>query len=330
MNLSVYSGAKTNNKIKSANILNMIYDKSSFLPGSIDDPEFYQKIFDALPIPIFYRDLQGTYQMCNKAHEEFSGRLKSQIIGHSVFEVHTRHMAEIYYQRDQELLAKPDIQIYETQVKQKDGSRLDVVINKAVIRNNDNAIVGIVGSINDVTRLKKTEKRLEKAQESMEISSHMMHKINVGILMMDEANKVVDSNESFARLMGEDTAELFETIPGLKGADVNELVPDVVMKMLSGILSSGEDLLERDIKYKDKLLHVSVVTLYRQKVVGAVFRDMSAPLLVRDEIINRAYRIKEQNIETVQKIAHLLGENAAETEELLNSIIESHRYGNDK
>ena len=308
----------------------MIYDKTSFLPGAIDDPEFYQKIFDALPIPIFYRDLQGIYQMCNKSHEEFSGKVKSQIIGHSIYDVHSQHMAEIYNQRDQELLAKPDTQIYETQVKQKDGSRMDVVINKAVIRNNDNAIVGIVGSINDVTRLKKTEKRLEKAQESMEISSQMMHKINVGILMMDENHKVVDSNESFARLMGEDTTELFDTIPGLKGADVGELVPEVVMKMLTGILSSGEDLLERDIKYKEKLLHVSVVTLYKQKVVGAVFRDMSSPLLVRDEIINRAYRIKEQNIDTVQKIANLLGENAAETEELLNSIIESHRYGNDK
>lgn len=308
----------------------MIYDKTSFLPGAIDDPEFYQKIFDALPTPIFYRDLEGIYQMCNKAHEEFSGKVKSQIIGHSIFDVHTRYMAEIYAQRDKELLAKPDIQIYETQVKQKDGSRMDVVINKAVIRNNDNAVIGIVGSINDVTRLKKTEKRLEKAQESMEISSQMMHKINVGILMMDDQHKVVDSNDSFAKLMGDDTAELFDTIPGLKGADVGELVPEVVMKMLTGILSSGEDLLERDIKYKDKLLHVSVVTLYKQKVVGAVFRDMSSPMLVRDEIINRAYRIKEQNIDTVQKIANLLGENAAETEELLNSIIESHRYGNDK
>ncbi len=308
----------------------MIYDKKSFLPGNIEDPEFYQKIFDALPIPIFYRNLQGVYQMCNKAHEEFSGKMKSQIIGQSVFDVHTHHMAEIYYQRDQELLAKPNIQIYETQVKQMDGSRMNVVINKAVIRNNEGEIMGIVGSINDVTTLKKTEKRLEKAQESMEISSHMMHKINVGILMMDENHKVVDSNESFARLMGEETVELFDTIPGLKGAEVKELVPEVVFKMLSGILSSGEELLERDIKYKDKLLHVSVVTLYRQKVVGAVFRDMSAPLLVRDEIINRAYRIKEQNIDTVQKIAHLLGENAAETEELLNSIIESYRYGNDK
>ena len=100
--------------------------------------------------------------------------------------------------------------------------------------------------------------------------------------------------------------------------------------MLSSILSSGEDILERDIKFQNKLLHISVVTLYKNKVVGAVIRDMSAPLLVRDEIINRAQRIKIQNIKTVQKIAYLLGENVAETEELLNSIIESYRYGDDE
>lgn len=308
----------------------MIYDKKSFLPGNIDDPEFYQKIFDALPIPIFYRDLNSVYQMCNKAHEEFSGRPREQIIGRSVYEIHTKTMAEIYHHKDQELFANPDIQIYETQVQQKDGSHMDVVINKAVIRSNEGEITGIVGSINDVTRLKKTELRLEKAQESMEISSHMLHKINVGIVLMDERHKVVDSNESFARLMGEETAELYETIPGLKGADVEVLVPEVIFKMMQSILSSGEEMLERDIKFSNKLLHVSVVTLYKQKVVGAVIRDMSAPLLVRDEIINRAQRIKQQNIDTVQKIAHLLGENAAETEELLNSIIQSYRYGDDE
>ncbi|MDD2380729.1 MAG: PAS domain S-box protein [Mariniphaga sp.] len=308
----------------------MIYDKKSFIPGNMDDPEIYQKIFDAMPIPIFYRDLNGAYLMCNKAHEEFSGKPAAQIIGRSVFDVHTKQMADIYFHRDQELLKNPDVQIYETQVMQKDGSRMDVVINKAVIRNNDDEIIGIVGSINDVTMLKKTEKRLEKAQESMEISSHMLHKINVGIIMMDEKHKVIDSNESFAQLMGEETTELYETIPGLKGADVEVLVPEVIFKMLSSILSSGEEILERDIKYNNRLLHITIVSLYQYKVVGAVIRDMSAPLLVRDEIINRAQRIKVQNIETVQKIATLLGENAAETEELLNSIIESHRYDDDQ
>ncbi len=308
----------------------MIYDKKSFLTGNIDDPEFYQKIIDGLPIPIFYRDLKGVYQMCNKAHEQFTGRPKAQIIGKSVYEIHTKEMADIFSGRDKELIAHPDVQVYETEVKQKDGTKLIVVLNKAVIRDNDNNIVGIVGSINDITKLKKTERRLEKAQQSMEVSSHMMHKINLGIILMDQNRKVIDSNESFARLMGEETTELFETIPGLKGADVKVLVPEVIFKMLLSILNSGEEMLERDIRFNNRLLHVSVVTLFKNKVVGAVIRDMSAPLLVRDEIINRAQRIKEQNIETVQKIAYLLGENAAETEELLNSIIQSHRYGDDK
>jgi PAS domain S-box-containing protein len=308
----------------------MIYDKQAFLPGNIEDPEFYQKIFDSLPIPIYYRDLDGVYQMCNKAHEEFTGKPRTQIIGNSVFDIHTKKMAEIYSQKDKELIANPDIQIYETQVTQTDGTKVDVIMNKAVIRNNQSEIVGIVGSINDVTKLKKTEKRLENAKQSMEVASYMLHKINVGIILMDHHNKVIDSNESFAKLMGDDTVELFETIPGLKGADVKVLVPEVIFRMLSGIMQSGEDLLERDITYQDRLLHVSVVTLYKEKVVGAVIRDMSAPLLVRDEIIHRAQRIKEQNISTVQRIAYLLGENAAETEELLNSIIESHRYGNDQ
>lgn len=308
----------------------MIYDKKSFLTGNIDDPELHQKIIDALPVPIFYRDLNGVYQMCNRSHEEFTGKPKEMIIGKSVFEVHRKEMAEMYSRQDRELVANPDVQVYNTEVTLSDGKRHMVILNKAVIRDNDDKIVGIVGSINDITELKKTEKRLEKAQETMEVSSQMIHKIPAGIIMIDDNFKIVDSNESFARLMGEEAEELYETIPGLKGADVHGLVPEVILKMLSNTLSSGEAMQERDLKYHNKLLHVSVVTLYKNRVVGAVIRDMSAPMLVRDEIINRAQRINKQNIETVQKIAYLLGENAAETEELLNSIIETYRYGDDE
>lgn len=308
----------------------MIYDKKSIITGTIEDPEFHQKIIDALPIPIFYRDLKGIYQMCNKAHEKFTGRDKSDIIGKSVFELHSKETAEIYYQRDQELLHNPGEQVYETQMKKTDGSMHNVILNKAVIRNNDNEIIGIVGSINDITELKKTQKRLEKAQESMEVSSYMLHKISAGIVIIDNNFKVIDSNESFAQLMGEETEDLYKTIPGLKDAAVQVLVPDVIYKMLNNVMVSGEEILERDVKIQNKLIHISVVTLYKNKIVGAVIRDMSAPKLVRDEIISRAQRINKQNIEMVQKIAFLLGENAAEIEELLNSIIESYRYDDDE
>lgn len=308
----------------------MIYDKNSILTGTIDDPEFHQKIIDALPIPIFYRDLKGIYLMCNIAHEKFTGRSKAEVIGKSVFELHPAEIADIYYERDQELQHNPGEQIYETQMRHIDGSKHSVVLNKAVIRNNDDKIIGIVGSINDITELKRTQKRLEKAQESMEVSSHMLHKISAGIVIIDNQHKIIDSNESFAKLMGDETEELYETIPGLKDAAIEGLVPDVIFKMLTSVLHSGEEMLERDVKIQNKLIHISVITLYNKKIVGAVIRDMSAPKLVRDEIISRAHRINKQNIEMVQKIAFLLGENAAEIEELLNSIIESYRYDDDE
>lgn len=307
----------------------MIYDKKSLLAGNIEDPEIHQKIIDALPIPIFYRDTNGVYQMCNSAHERFTGKTKDQIVGKPIHEVHVKEMADKYLRQDKELIANPDVQVYNTPVRHGDGTAHNVILNKAVIRDSEGNIVGIVGSINDITELKKTEKRLEKAQKSMEVSSKMIHKISSGIVMVDSNLKIVDSNESFAKLMGEDTEELYDTIPGLKNADVRGLIPDVVLKMLSSVLASGDDKLERDIKFHDHLLHVSVVTLYKNRVVGALFRDMSAPMLVQDEIISRARRINKQNIETVQKVAFLLGENAAETEALLNSIIETYRYGDD-
>lgn len=308
----------------------MIYDKTTLKGGVADAPDFYKGIIDALPVPIFYRDLNGIYQMCNKAHEKFTGRPKEEIIGKSVYDIYPKETADVYSKQDKELLQNQAVQVYETRIKHPNGNIYNAILNKAVIRDSENRVIGIVGSINDVTELKKTEKRLEKVQETMEVSSHMLHKISAGIIMVDKEFKVIDSNKSFAKLMGEEIEDLYETIPGLKGANAKVLVPEVIFKMISNIMTSGENMLERDLEIQNKLLHIAVITLYKNRVVGAVIRDMSAPMLVRDEIIHRARRINKQNIETVQKIAYLMGENAAETEELLNSIIETYRYGDDK
>jgi len=210
------------------------------------------------------------------------------------------------------------------------GQIRDVVFNKAVIRNNQDEIMGIVGSIFDITQRKKAEHKLEKAREASVIASAMMHKIRAGIVIVDSDLKVIDSNEAFAKLFGTEIEELYETIPGLHGAELKELVPDVIYKMFASTLISGENQMERDLKIQNKLLHVSVITIYKHRVVGELLRDRAAPSLVREEIISRAQRVNRQNLETVQKIAFLLGDNASLTEELLNSIIESYQYGDDE
>lgn len=308
----------------------MIYEEKPAKKSLVEDSDLYQRIIDSLPLPIFYRDQNGVYQTCNAAHEKLIGISREQLVGKTVFDVQPQEIAEIYARRDSELFESPGDQVYETRILSSDGTLRDVVFQKAVIKNETGESIGIVGSIFDITERKKSEAKLERARESMIISSHMLHKIRAGIIIINADFKVIDSNESFAHLMGEEIAELYETIPGLKGADVAELVPEVIFKMISNIMSTGENNLERDLKFKNKLLHISVVTIYKQRVIGAVIRDMSAPVLVRDEIISRAQRVNKQNIETVQKIAYLMGENAAQTEELINSIIESYRYSDDE
>ena len=56
------------------------------------------------------------------------------------------------------------------------------------------------------------------------------------------------------------------------------------------------------------------------RLVGAVLTDISAPAGRRAEVAQRARAVIEKNLETVQRIAYLLGENAAETEGLLTDL----------
>ena len=308
----------------------MIYDDKSLKAGMLDDPELHQKIIDALPIPIFYRDINGIYKACNKALEKFIGLPKEQIIGHTVYDIQPPDLAEVYARSDHQMLEEQQDHRYEAKFRSSEGIIHDVEFAKAVIRDNEGNLAGIVGSIFDITERKKAERRLEKAREATVIASVMMHKIRAGIVIVDSDLKVIDSNQGFAQLFGDEVIDLYETIPGLHGADLKELIPEVIHRMFSSLLVTGENMLERDIKVQSKLIHVSVITIYKHRVVGALIRDMSAPSLVREEIISRAQQVNRQTLETVQKIAFLLGENASKTEQLLNSIIESYKYGEEE
>ena len=159
-------------------------------------------------------------------------------------------------------------------------------------------------------------------------STALLGKIPSGVLIVNEDLKVVEANQSFARIMGEEMEQLFETIPGLKDADLKKIAP--FYKLFSSVLATGEDNLERDFRLGNKMLHLSLFTIQRNKIVGAILRDMSQPFIQQEEVINRAKAVNQKNLETVQKIAYLLGENASETEDMLNSIVEFYTLSEDK
>jgi hypothetical protein len=58
-------------------------------------------------------------------------------------------------------------------------------------------------------------------------------------------------------------------------------------------------------------------------VLCGIFRDISEPIFQKEQIIDRAREVIQKNLKTVQQIAYLLGENAADSEIILNSIVRS-------
>jgi PAS domain-containing protein len=168
-----------------------------------------------------------------------------------------------------------------------------------------------------------TEKQL--AQDALETTQTMLHKLPTAVVIVDENLKIVGSNESFVTILGEDAAEINEIIPGLIGADLKTLLPVQFYKLFGYVVSSNDDIIGRDVHLNDKLLNVTIFTIKKNKIVGAVIRDMQMPEVRKEEVINRVTEVIEQNLDLVQQIAFLLGEGAAKTEKMLNSIIESHK-----
>jgi PAS domain-containing protein len=191
-----------------------------------------------------------------------------------------------------------------------------------------------VNAAND--KLKRTKEALKESEEkartgethaleAAEITTAMLDKISAGVVLVDENLRVIESNRAFINMVGEDAQTINELIPGLKGAELAALVP--FYRLFATVLQSGQDLLNRDTPFGDSILNISVFTIKNQKVVGGIIRDLTAPDVRKEEVINRAREVIRENLETVQQIAFLLGESASKTEKILTSIIDAQKLG---
>lgn len=140
-----------------------------------------------------------------------------------------------------------------------------------------------------------------------------------GIVVVGPGLRVVDCNERFVRLLEPEDQALHESVPGLSGVLLERLVPfhDLFRRVLDG----GEDL-ERQVAAGGRLLSVNLFTIEPRRLVGATLQDVTQVETRREEIVQKAQQVIQNTLTTVQDIAFRLGRNAADSELILNSIIE--------
>lgn len=169
------------------------------------------------------------------------------------------------------------------------------------------------------------QREKEIAQSTSDMMNNMLEKLPTGVVIVDNSLKILHSNKSFINSIGEDAKTVSEVIPGLSGADLKTLVPFNIYNMFTYVIKENEPVVSKDVHWEDRMLNISVFPIKKNKMCGAVIRDLYSPEVQGEEVTSRVSEVIEKNLEMVQKIGFLLGEGASETEQMLNSIIESYK-----
>lgn len=149
----------------------------------------------------------------------------------------------------------------------------------------------------------------------------LIQKMPAAVVIVNEAMRIIEHNAAFSALFARDASDPLGAPPVIEGAPLSSWMP--FANLFYRVLKSGEDILDHDLRFQDTILHASIFTIEKHWVVGGILEDITQPAVRKEQVIRKVRGIIQKNLQTVQEIACLLGENASESEIALNSILES-------
>jgi len=123
------------------------------------------KVLDSIPIPLFYKDVNGIYLHCNEVFAEtIIGLKKEKIIGNSLYDLAAsipKNRADGYHYRDEQIFQQVKRQNYDAKVQCADGVVRYYHFHKIPFIV-DSDILGIFGLMLDVSQYKRALLELDK------------------------------------------------------------------------------------------------------------------------------------------------------------------------
>ena len=171
-----------------------------------------------------------------------------------------------------------------------------------------------------VTKMRK------EAQSKVDM---LLRTIPNAVVIVNRELNIADCNLNFLKIFGDmDESLLDDTMLSLvSGLPLERFVP--FYEKFSDEFNAGKRNQYR-LHYKDKYLRVTFFLVEKNRLLGAMFDDITSPTVKRETVVKKAEDVIQKSLETVQQIASLLGENAAETEIMLNSLIDAFSVHSEK
>jgi iron only hydrogenase large subunit-like protein len=147
----------------------------------------------------------------------------------------------------------------------------------------------------------------------------LIQKMPSAVVIVNDAMRIIEFNAAFATLFAK--GKTGDSAAAMEGAALAEVMPFAAL--FHSVLKTGDDILDRDLRFQNAILHATIFNIEKHCLVGGIIQDITKPAVQKEQVIRKAQEVIQKQLATTQQIAYLLGENAAESEITLNSIIDS-------
>ncbi|MCB2148564.1 MAG: PAS domain S-box protein [Deltaproteobacteria bacterium] len=265
-------------------------------------------ILDTIPVRVFWKDRECHYLGCNQAFAGDAGHSEPEaLIGKDDYEMTWRDQADLYRKDDQAVIASGIARInYEEPQTTPEGHTIWLQTSKVPIRDNQENIIGLLGTYQDITERKNAVEELRKLRNYLTNIINSMPSVLVGV---DTRGRVTQWNKQAELATG-------MTFDQARSQPLTAVFPQLIDEM-DRIQSAIQDRrvlrdpkIPRHSKGETRFEDVTIFPLVANGVEGAVIRV--------DDVTERV-RLEEMMIQS-EKMLSVGGLAAGMAHEINNPL----------
>lgn len=219
--------------------------------------EFFSKIINAIPDPVFVKDRHHRWIVLNQAYCKFSGYPLEELLEKSDYDIFPQHEADCFRQQDHLVFQTAQEQESEEEFTNKHGVTHQIA-TKRTLHQDAAGNFFLVGVIRDITERKQTEEELKRtaaelfrSNQELQLSASRLHHLAnhdalTGLpnrkLFQERLNQALDwanENHQLVALLFLDL-DGFKLINDTQGHDVGDLLLQSLAQRLTCCLRSSD------------------------------------------------------------------------------------------
>jgi len=147
---------------QAANLVSLVESIEQARADALTAERFVTDLMEAVPIPLFYWNLDGTLRRANRHYAAVYGQTAESIVGKRPEDILPPHVARFLREQNAKLIEGGDRQTYEGDVDVPGRGRRRFVVHRALMRDLEDRPVGIAGAMLDLTEEYSLRQELER------------------------------------------------------------------------------------------------------------------------------------------------------------------------